>query len=227
MPRAADLPHPSFETVWPTLSTFRRPTGDFDPEGGWTHEYRIGAPVFSGEEFRHAPVGKLILERRPGPRSGDLVPFEVYARSQILLESSATVRSAKLRAPGDGLATPQAWEIEEQISDKEGELVSEHLEEGLGTEGTIPCWAIFEATQRLAPDATPEPFTLHEELRVLKPDQRLVPAGELAFARGCDELQLHGFRLVGAGHLPWHFWVDENSRLLFVLSPLKTFVWKA
>ena len=194
---------------------------NFDPNGAWTHEYQIGAPVFAGVDFQHAPVGKLTLEREPG--SGGA--FELRVRSQVKLESSSIGHVARLESIADELATPRAWQVEETITGYGDATVLAATSAGGERPGTTSNWSLFEAVQRLG-EAEPSEFTLLEDLRSRKHPQRLVSAGDLAFSLGGDELRLRGKRLIGAGNLPWHFWVDENGRLLFVLSPLKTYVLK-
>lgn len=222
MPQVDAFPHPSFETVWKSLGSFRRPQTPFDPEGAWTHEYQIGAPVFAGDEFAPAPVGKLTLEREPGSGAA----FQLRVRSQVKLETSAITHVAQLDSIADLLATPRAWSVEETITGYGGATVLATTNEGAEQPGTTSNWSLFEAFQRLQA-AEAAPFTLLEDLRTRKHPQRIVPAGDLAFSLAGDELRLRGHRLIGAGNLPWHFWIDEHGRLLFVLSPLKTYVLRA
>lgn len=223
MTQADALPHPSFETIWSSLRSFRAPTDALDPRGAWVQEYRMGAPVFRGDRFAFAQTGRLTLERRPARDEG----FSLLVSTQERLESSVTTKAAEIRAAADELGTPRSWTLQTTITDPQDAPIVETRSEGEGRPGATSNWSLFEAVQRLAPVPDPVRFTLMEDLELDRGPQRIVPAGEVELRLASGTLRLRGLRQVGAAHTPWHYWLDEHGRLLFVLSALRTFALSA
>ncbi len=85
-------------------------------------------------------------------------------------------------------------------------------------------WSLFDAVQRLPEEACLH-FTMLEDLRLLRREQRLAPeaAVELAFAN--RTVSLRGFRQTGEGVLPIHWWRDEQGRLLLALGNVRAYIW--
>jgi hypothetical protein len=58
---------------------------------------------------------------------------------------------------------------------------------------------------------------------VFKPDQTLVYKGKIEQNINDKVLVLHRFDHTGPGNLPWEYWLDDQHRLLAVISMNKTY----
>jgi hypothetical protein len=88
-------------------------------------------------------------------------------------------------------------------------------------------WSLFDAVQRLSgKGAAPLRFAVLEDLDLVKPNQRLtfVEGTSVAVGEG-RQLALSGYERIGEGILPYHYWVDEQHRLLFVLSGPRAYLY--
>jgi hypothetical protein len=75
-------------------------------------------------------------------------------------------------------------------------------------------------------DTAPLRFALLEDLDLLKPNHRLSFAETATVkAAGGSELKLTGYEQIGEGVLPFHYWLDEQRRLLFVLSGPRAYIY--
>jgi ATP synthase F1 gamma subunit len=70
-------------------------------------------------------------------------------------------------------------------------------------------------------DVLPIPRTLLEEMDLLKRNQRLTFAETITF----KQLRLTSYEQIGDGVLPFHYWVDERHRVLFVLSGQRSYIY--
>ncbi|MHC4417974.1 MAG: hypothetical protein ACYSU6_05245, partial [Planctomycetota bacterium] len=87
-------------------------------------------------------------------------------------------------------------------------------------------WSLFDAVQRLGGKEAPSgSFTMLEDLRLVRGEQRLSFDGEAEFELGGKKMRLYGYHQIGEGILPIHYWLDEEGRLLFALGGVRVYLW--
>lgn len=227
------------------LEPLALPQGGFDPLAAWEHHYTalvLGPARLAASENPH-PGGSLQLRRTPAGDGRFTLAVEQRIGSRA---GSSLVTQARIECAADRLATPRAWDLHTCI-EAGGTPVAETAvaETGLAREGavtrrgqaerTIPTpgpftcnWSLLEAVQRLPFDGgAPIAFDLIEDLELLKPEQRLAPVGPVTLALAAGPVRLHGFRQIGRGILPTHFWLDDAHRLIAVTGSLRGFIWSA
>ena len=64
-----------------------------------------------------------------------------------------------------------------------------------------------------------------EDLDLFKPEQSLRPVGAVTLELGGRQVRLHGFRQIGRGILPTHYWLDDEHRLIAAAGALRAFIW--
>lgn len=218
------------------------PEAGFDPAGDWEHSYRLWVRHFDtrdGSE-RH---GSLRLRRARAADGG--LSLEVRQES-VERDGSADLVVAELTCAADALATPRRWHLTRFLLDDDRRPLDGTRFDELGEVGThlvarrlagdeelpVPAawtanWCLFDCVQRLAPDAAPLEFDLHDELARLRPGHRLAPVGTATATLHGHELLLTGFELTGPGTLPFTFWRDEGQRVLVAADLQRGFVWDA
>jgi len=230
---AEATPYGTLAAVRAFLSKFSPPDGSFDPSGAWKHSYEIHLNSSA------APVGFLEVARE-----GSALTVE-----SAVIQSTGAVQQTKARlicAP-DALATPRSWQLESVLLDKAGQPVADtRLAHAAAVKGdTIEAqfgkhkrvskvsspftsnWSLFDAAQRLSGKGmAPLRFALIEDLDLFKPNQRLSFAEktEVSVAGG-KQLALIGYERIGEGILPYRYWVDDQHRLLFVLSGPRAYLY--
>jgi len=212
--------------------------GSFDPEGAWTHTYRIWL-VGGG---RDRDRGSLRIER------------SALANGAVTLDVALTVKQAagntqdtraKVECRADPLCAPTSWQMSSVILDAQGQPIeATKVEQSatVGSEGVevttggvtsvrkIPRpftsnWSLFDAVQRLPGEAAkPLQFALLEDLELVKRGQRLSFRESTEFDFGGGTQTLRGYHQIGEGILPYHYWVDEPSRLLIVISGIRAYI---
>jgi hypothetical protein len=220
------------------LDGFRAP-GSFAPDGQWKHTYRIWL-------VNRRDYGFLSIERRPSSDGGS-VTLDVEVSVQQAAGTVHQTRS-RIQCADNALSTPQSWEIESEIlsSDLQPIEVTRVREDakvkggklsitaaGRSLNREIPAvftsnWSLFDAVQRLPGKEAPTlEFALLEDLDLLKQRQRLSywqSTGIDIGVDGGDSLQLTGYQQIGAGILPYQYWVDDQHRLLFAISGIRAYI---
>ncbi|MHC4591129.1 MAG: hypothetical protein ACYS8L_00355, partial [Planctomycetota bacterium] len=88
-------------------------------------------------------------------------------------------------------------------------------------------WTLFDAAQRLGGGAPPAgEFDMLEDLRLPRVGQALRLDGAIEVHMGGEAVQLHGYRQIGEGILPIHYWLDDQERLLFALGGVRAYIWQ-
>ena len=224
------------------LERLRAPEGPFDPQGEWEHRYSVCvlSPERGAKGEHPHPNGTLALKRKPAGE-GRLtleVDFSVSTRGP----SGARTR-ASLTCAADRLATPREWELRaEAVEDGEAVAETTVAETAVVRDGVLvrrgrverklklprpftSNWCLLEAVQRLPFDSAPVSFDMLEDLDLFKPEQSLRPAGAVTLELGGRQVRLHGFRQIGRGILPTHYWLDDEHRLIAAAGALRAFIW--
>ncbi len=224
------------------LERLRAPEGPFDPRGEWEHRYSVWvlSPERGAKGEHPHPNGTLTLKRKPAGEGA--LTLEVDFNISTRGPAGARTR-ASLTCAADRLATPRQWELRFEAVEQ-GEPVAQTtvVETAVVRDGVLvrrghaehriklaraftSNWSLFEAVQRLPFDSAPAGFDMFEDLDLLKPDQRLRPAGEVALELGGRPVRLRAFRQIGRGILPTHYWLDDQHRLIAASGALRGFIW--
>jgi hypothetical protein len=217
------------------LDGFQTP-GRFAPDGQWKHTYRIWL-------VNRRDYGFLSIERSPSS-DGRSITLDVEVSVQQAAGTVHRTRS-QIQCADDALSTPRSWKIESEILSsalqptevtrvrekaqvKGRKLSITTAERSLDRE--IPAvftsnWSLFDAVQRLPGNgASTLEFALLEDLDLLKQRQRLSYWQSTELDIGGDSLQLTGYQQIGAGILPYQYWVDDQHRLLFAISGIRAYI---
>ena len=209
------------------LEGFTPPAGAFDPHGAWKQSYAVH--LFADES---GIVGFLELERRPAPDGMVLAAAARLSQMNGFEEHSLTLECAA------GVPAPLRSVKIESVSDATRISISgvvrgasiEWMRAG-GKRSTpappplVADLALFDAVQRLKPDAKPPEFTLLDDGDLVKPAQRLLYVGETTVKTGGGNVALKCWEQTGYGVLPAHYWVDAQGRLLFAIAGQKAYLY--
>lgn len=223
------------------LAPLRVPEGPFDPQGAWEQRYSVCvlAPERGAKGEHPHPYGTLLLKRKPAGEGR--LTLEVDLTLATRGPSGARTR-ASLTCAADRLATPREWELRAEAVER-GETVAETVvaETAAVRDGVLvrrgrverklalprpftSNWSLLEAVERLPFDTAPLNFDMLEDLDLYKPEQSLRPAGTVTAELGGRQVRLHGFRQIGRGILPTHYWLDDQHRLIAASGGLRAFI---
>jgi hypothetical protein len=217
-------------------------TDGFKPDGDWVNTYRIWT-CHGYRKSGNEDEGFLRLARLGVPPDG---PFMLKIDQEIL-HDSANLHSihAKVECSSDALASPIRWQLSSRHVGFDGalrpELGTRERSRIDGDELTVTTdgkefrrkvshpitadWCLFEALQRTAfDDGSIGPFDLLEGMSVVRARHRLSyrgldPSGGDALGR-----RLHRFEQLGQGTLPYEYWLDEDHRLLIVVTGARAYI---
>ncbi len=221
------------------LSNIGLPGGPFDPNGAWEQTWQIWLVSFSWKGM----AGYLSLKRAPA-QNGEAIVLNVEMAVMQTARSVHVTRADTLCA-ADPLASPRSWRIESEIRSPDGKAieVARVEEKAEVKDGVIEVaagqktftrkvpktftsnWSVFDAVQRL-PFANSKPleFALLEDLDLLKEGHRLSRWKDRAAVLSGKEIAVHGFQHIGAGILPYQYWLDEQHRLVVALSGIRAYI---
>jgi len=249
-----EAPHWSLDIYRDYLRGVSPPEGRFDPEDAWEHVYDV-FPVYgkldvTGQAWSARHKGALRIRRTPLAQEG-AVRLEVTSEVTFLdfepLPTRSQRTTARVRCLADTLSTPVAWELQSTAHNAEGNAraMSELRESGSLYDGTLEFsngdrsrtvqvvgevtsnWSLFDAVHRLPCDERASfEFVMLEDLRLPRRGQSLAWAGRTEISMRGSAVRLHGYRQVGEGVLPLHYWLDEEGRLLLVLGNVRAYIWK-
>jgi hypothetical protein len=228
----AAKPYGILSGTQPYLESFQAPSGTFDSAGAWTHSYRLH---LAGRKQGAAGF----LEIRHEPAAGGAV---LHVETHILHDNGGQQTRATVQCRADRLCTPQSWQLESLMSDAAGQPIantrvtqratignsgiaidSNGRKRVLKVSGPLATnWGLFCAVQRLAAKDA-QRFTLLEEMDLIKPNQQLSAGESITF----HDLRLTSYEQTGDGVLPFHYWLDDQHRVLFVLSGQRAYIYDA
>jgi len=199
------------------------PDPDFDPVGAWEQTWRIWT-CYGYLRRSNRNLGVLRIARTPGD------PFTLaIEQDQLNQEGLRHVQTAEVTCALDALASPLAWDLTGSFIGPEGEELPElRLARTVDSPPDGPVaghWCLFEAVQRLPfDDGVEHSFDLLDGLSVRKSDHTLRYDGAHEIRFGVDTHTLHRFVQIGHGALPFEYWLDEDHRLVLVVSHYRVYV---
>jgi hypothetical protein len=250
--KAAGLGAFSLEAYLEKLKDFSPPRGEFDPKGAWEHTYDVYPVYGKWSKWSEKHEGKYRI-RREVVADGDTFRLDVSSEVTFLdygygmHPTRSQLTTARIRCKSDCLSTLQSWQLYSVALGGEGETrpLSKMSETGVFADGKIKLkspkvktrescvssnltsnWSLFDAVQRLGGKEAPSrSFTMLEDLRLVRGEQRLNFDGEAEFELGGKKTRLYGYHQIGEGILPIHYWLDEEGRLLFALGGVRVYLW--
>lgn len=223
------------------LVNFPPEYSDFDPDADWTNTYRI----FTCHGYRKSSndnLGLLRIRRR----RRDKATFNLKV-SQRIVNSEAIVNliDADIVCRRDALASPVRWTLsnrfigsdEKPVADlafeETAQIDNNLLEIKTGdktvkrniTKPLTADFCLFEAVQRLDFDRTAlGSFSILEGMSLFKANQHLSGRGRYDLAIGGKAMRLHRFCQLGGGILPYEYYLDDNHRLLIVVTGARAYI---
>ncbi len=217
---------------------------DFDPQGNWTHTYRIWGCHGYLNSGNH-DVGYLQIERI---RKEDPVSYSLKI-TQELIQTHGVVNEikAEVECLHILIASPISWQLTSRIIDPHGKTKdSLTIEEKVTyknndilevkTGGKIferkvkspltSDWGLFSLVQELPylQEESKREFHMLEGLSLLKEDQRISFQGVHDVKIGDQEMPLNLFEQIGRGVLPYEYWLDDQHRLLMAVTMSRVYL---
>ncbi len=246
------MSHWSLDLYLEYLSGLSPPEGSFEAEGAWEHVYDV-FPIYAdlhltGQAWSRQHKGMLRLKRTPLPGE-EAFRLEVESEVTFLgwLPTRTQRTTASVKCADDRLATPLSWELESvALSAEDGSPVAlSHMREsGVREDGAVELvfeggrrtlevsspltsnWSLFDAVQRLPRGEAPgAEFEMLEDLRLRRAHQRLTAEDRTEVTMGGKSVPLYGFRQIGEGISPTHYWLDEQGRLLLAFGKMRAYIW--
>ena len=221
------------ESAGAFLAAATLPAGPFDPAGAWKQNYAVWM-----KDRQEGWTGALALQR--GPRQDGEFDLQVDWRVRQSTKVVHHVQAAVV-CQADELATPRSWKSQSRILQPSGQAIDDLTvaQEAVSKDGVVELsdgrrlfadrplkawtsnWSLLEAVQRIAPGRIkPLSFSMLEFLDVRKDGQCLSYLGQADVDFGARKAHLSGYQHLGAGVLPWEYWLDEHRRLVVVRSGL-------
>jgi len=196
------------------LESLPPPDSEFDPDGTWTHVYRIWTCY--GYDVGRTD-GTLRLERTP-----DRLKVRQAMRNA---DNVLNTIEADVRCDGD---RPVSWVLESTFTDTKGTPAPRLTQQSTvrqAAHGATSDWCLFSTVQRLPFEARePLRFDVYEGLSLLKKGHRLWYHGAETVKLGSGSHRLHVFHQIGRGTLPYEYWVDEGHRLQVVVTGPRAYI---
>ena len=235
-PRVGEPYTPRTLEEFKIANTFSPVEKNYSPAGSWEHLYRIwGGQGWIDHNYRN--IGTLKLERI-GRESGQRFMLRIQQKVVHLGGIVHTI-AAEAECHQNEIASLIEWNLTSTMTDTSGNPVPElnlnyegRMKSGaiektvngitstLSTDGPVTSdWTMFEAIQRM-PFGKPQTgvFNSMDGLTVLKKNHRLHYREQHAENMKKQNYALRNFYQLGYGVLPYDWWVDENHRLLMMIS---------
>ena len=223
------------------LKNWSPPENAFDPSGKWNLVYD-----------RHFLIPQR--DGKPGGTHGGFLRLNFTPQAQFsqlqVVEKEKTgfttlITRAHIKCAKDTLTTPQRWslnciwenpqkvvdnkEMDQQLS---GHVDAKEIVYKGSKERRIPApaswtsfWNLFAAIQLIPFKAdNPLMFDMFESFDLHKAGQRLMYAGKHKVSLNKRELDLHVFEQTGRGIMPWHWWLDDNHRILLAAGNRRAYL---
>ena len=220
------------------------PAGPFEPEGNWSQSYRVWT-CYGYTSGSNKDQGTLALTKTGSGGKAFRLGIEQVLRMDPKGDKLDHRISANVRCRSDELATPAEWKLRSEFTGgREGQKPEQmgHEEAVEVSKGKLIVtvdditltrkapkrftanWCLFEAVQRMAPGATAIEFDLLEGLTVWKRGQRLTYRGRLEQMWGSETVELECFQQLGTGVWPYEFWLDDEGRLVMVITGVRAYI---
>ncbi len=218
---------------------------DFDPKGNWINTYRIwGCHGYLNSGNRD--VGYLQIEKS---LKDDPVEYSITV-TQELIQTHGIVNQiqAEITCNLDPLAAPVSWNLisrfigpdgkekkeltlkEKVVYISKGDLLEVHTGAKQFTRKVksplTSDWTLFAAVQELPylPEESKHEFHVLEGLSLLKEDHRLSFQGIHEVKIADQDVPLNQFEQTGRGVLPYAYWLDDQHRLVMVVTMSRVYV---
>jgi len=222
------------------LNDISIPSESFNPAGQWKHSYQI----WCAQKPLNRYAGWITISRTPSDKGlGAILDIE-----KAVLQTSLTIHQTKaiIQCSTDQLSSPLSWQIESLLIDRKGKPLIEtrisqkarvahgviEVHDGQRffrrkTPVTITSdFSLFDAVQRFTGrDTTLFRFALLEDLDLIKKNQQLAFCEETGNIEiGGKMISLHSYEQAGDGILPQRYWLDDQHRLILVLSHQRAYI---
>ena len=220
------------------------PGGDFDPKGNWTHNYRIWTCY--GVMMPEQNHGTISISKSAGGEQTNLKINQVVHLDPKVrglkhhIEADVVCKNDVLSAPvswtlASSFTGGPAYEKVPEIDYAEKAKVNgknvdvtisgERFGRELSSKFTAD-WCLFEAVQRLkfGMKGVLE-FDFLEGLTVFKPGQKLSYRDQLPVIWNDRPALLHRFEQLGTGVWPYEYWLDQQHRLVMVVTGPRAYIW--
>lgn len=215
------------------LNEFPPVPADYDPEGEWTHNYRIWGNHGTFRMF-NKNLGHLIVSRAIGPSRER---FQLSVTQEIVnADAIEHVIKAEMLCRNDELGTPLTWKLNSTFTDTalcpvpeltvtcEGRLDGGEVHEVcngsarnyiMGHEFTT-VWSVFDLAQRWKRPI--QNFAVLDGLLYPKQGRVIGKRAQVSETISTLRRPLSCVHLLGSGMLPYDFWIDEHRRVLMAFS---------
>jgi len=218
---------------------------DFDSKGNWIHTYRIWGCHGYLRSGNH-DVGYLQIERIGQAESVEDITLKI---TQELVQTHGVVNEikAEVKCLHNPTASPVSWQLNSRFMDPHGKTKGELTVEEkvtyksgdmleVKTGGKVfvrkvksplaADWGLFSLVQELPyrQEESKREFHLLEGLSLLKEDHRLSFQGVHDVKIGDQEMPLNLFEQIGRGVLPYEYWLDDQHRLLMVVTMSRVYL---
>jgi hypothetical protein len=224
------------------VESYQAPASEFDPNGNWSSTYTINTLL---QEGAFGSEGELTVERVLADDGGFQLRIDCHRSGRSGFAYRVHVDA---ECSDDALSTPRSWNAVSKIAKSVGD--PPYMGSGLVKKGTvedgalrlvtgsdarvIPLpghhtlkWCLVDATQRLPGAATEDiEFSLVDEFDQVRSGQCLSYMESAAIEMNGTVGRLTAYQHLGAGVIPTVYWVDEDGRLLFIMTGQEVYVLK-
>ena len=224
------------------LNDWSPPSGSFDPSEKWSMHYarHILVPERNGKPGG-AQAGALHIEHTL--KNESLVRLQVSELEKAGFTTMTT--RAGINCANDTLLTPRRWslscswqnplkvvknaELDQQQKGRSegGELIFTATNERRcpAPRRWTTFWNLFAAIQRLPFDTNATlNFDLFEAFDLHKAEQHITYVGRHPVALKKQTFNLHVFEQTGHGIMPWHWWLDDQHRVLLAAGNRRAYL---
>lgn len=226
-------------------------TGKMDFKNGWTNTYSTMS-CYGHQEFI-IDIGDVTIAHQPEKGTGAYTMTQVYKNyvSDMFFvpdderePEMLNINTATLTADNSAIPVLKEWNSTASLTSTARPSLNQSFTEKVTVTGTIlnvktvngkykrqldsapTCdWLIFAAVQQLPKDpALTHSFDMLEACRAHRPGQELTFKGQKTYTFGSKKVKLSCFEQIGEGILPYQYFLDENNRLVLVISGYRILV---
>ena len=220
-----------------SLKDFSFPEGDFNPDGNWTSSYKV--MTLTGQGW---PLGKLKIKRicKENGRINLVMHYQLFLKGGYRQDITGQIECVN-----NSLSSPAFWKFNSliltpskqpqpftkqtktaKISNGKMQIVSSGKKSiKIPNENYTTNWLLFDAVQRLPKDqTTPITFAMLDHFDQIKKDQKLTFRTNTVIKYKDKDHQLYAYQQVGTAVTPVVYWVNNQGRLLFVISGFEAYI---
>lgn len=226
--------------------------GDFNPLNNYTHYYRLWTSY--GYYVRNRDDGYLKISRNASDSGGGftLEVEQVYVNLANSREKTPLQHKTKavVECRNNEIGSPDKWELTNEFLEGPEDIMEFERAKPLTERVTLDKnelivkangktsrrkvseyltgdWNLFDAVQRLPFDKCIDiRFDLLEGLRLFRENQNLYYKGKLQEKWNSQHVTLYSFEQTGNGILPYKYYLDQNHRLVLVITCNRAYILK-